>query len=100
MFPIVIRFAFPRFAPHRLASRPALHVVGRGADGAACLPRDVMTAAGCGRGHALYIERCRGLSAVPLFAPLCPTASNRMATGDRNGSDVIQRGGMAAYPVM
>lgn len=39
---IVIRFAFLRFAPRRLAPRPAHHVGGRGAVGAACLPRDVV----------------------------------------------------------
>lgn len=46
------RFAFPLFAPCRLVFRPARRVVRRGADGAACLPRDVV-ARGVGVGVSM-----------------------------------------------
>lgn len=80
------------FAPRRLAPRPALRVVGRGADGDACLPRDVVA-----RGVALASWSCLGCGAVPWFILSClcrpsrPTASDEMATGDGNSSDVIRR---------
>lgn len=50
------------FAPHRLAPRPACRVGGRGADGAACLPHDVVA-----RGVALVSWPCLGCGAVPWF---------------------------------
>ena len=50
------RFAFPLFAPRRLAPRPAHRVGGRGAGWAACLLCDVMPAVWRWRGHDLDVE--------------------------------------------
>lgn len=55
-------------APRRLAPRPALRVVGRGADGLlACLVMSLPVVWRWRRGHALDVERCRGSFAVPLL---------------------------------
>lgn len=61
------------FAPRRLAHRPARRVGGRGADGAAYLPRDVMTAAWAFAWSCFGCGEAAGLIAVPLSSlpPYC-----------------------------
>ena len=58
----VIRFAFPCSPFIVSLSRPARRVGGRGADGAACLPHDVVA-----RGVALVSWPCLGCGAVSWF---------------------------------
>lgn len=93
VIPIVIRFVFPRFAPRRLAPRPACRVGGRGADGDACLPRDVVA-----RGVALASWSCLGCGAVPWFILSRLCRPSRLTDSDRN-EEWDGCGEAAAYPM-
>ena len=94
-----------RLSPVRPSSSrfivPALRVGGRGANGAACLPRDVMPTAGGGRGHALDVERFR-LSIC--HASVIPSAlllgCDEMATGTGTAPMRYGYGGCFPHDVM
>ena len=85
VIPVVLASPFSGSPLVVSSSRPALRVGGRGADGAACLPRDVMIAAAWAVGVACF--GCDAMAMVYLLCLCCvpllpspPYCFERMAT--------------------